>query len=149
MAAMVADECSPLKSTTYSSKPRANVELDRNMESPVGILFVITDLRLEIGGMLRERAEVNASFLISQRPVDRNYPDIDDDIMPAAKECAVEFIARVMADKSLKLIGDEVMMRAVFDRSDSARSGYNIIFTVEERAGECIPDEFPVTCGND
>ena len=138
MAAMVADECCGLKSWTYSSKPRANVELDRNMESPVGVLFVITDLRLNIGGMLKEEAEVNVSFLISQRPGDKKYSEVDDTILRQTKDIAVDFISRVLSDKSLQIDGEFVEMKAVFDRSDSVRSGYNISMTIKERQGECI-----------
>lgn len=135
--AMVQDTGCALNSYTYSTKPSANVTLDRGKPSPVAVVFVVTDIDLDVNGLMRERAEVNVSMLVSQKPIDKNHEDVDDTIMETSKELCVDFVSRILQDKTLMIDDDTVHLKAVFDRSDSNRSGYNLTMTLVERQGEC------------
>lgn len=139
LSAMVDDSGSELASYQYNSKPLANVSLDRNKPSPTALLLVITDWDLEHNGVtVKESAEVNVSFLISQRPADRNMTAVDDNIIDRAVGIAVDFISRLMADKSLRIEDESVKVKSVYDRSDSTRSGVNLTLRITEKQGVCL-----------
>lgn len=139
LAAMVEDSGSALQSYQYNSKPLANVVLDRNKPSPTALLLVITDWDMEHNGLnVRESAEVNVSFLISQRPADRNMADVDGQIIDRAIGIAVDFITRLMADKSVRIEDETIRVKSVYDRSDSTRSGVNLTLRITEKQGVCL-----------
>lgn len=139
LAAMVEDSGSALQSYQYNSKPLANVTLDRSKPSPTALLLVITDWELQHNGLnVKESAEVNVSFLISQRPADRNMTDVDSNIIDRAVNIAVDFISRLMEDKSLRIEDDTLKVKSVYDRSDSTRSGVNLTLTITEKQGACL-----------
>lgn len=142
LKAMVADSGCALKSYQYNSKPLANVSLDRNKPSPTAFLLVITDWELDISkrNSVREQAEVNISFLTNQRPPDRGMEPVDADIITPMAGIAADFLARLMADRSLAIADDTVRMKSIYDRSDSTRSGVNITLHIEERQGVCMDD---------
>lgn len=147
LQAMVDDAECGLQSYQYNSKPLANVSLDRNKKSPTAFLLVITDWELDISkrNSIREQAEVNISFLTNQRPPDRGMAPVDADIITPMASLAADFLARLMADRSLALDDDTVRMKSVYDRSDSTRSGVNITLHLEERQGVCMDDFIGIT----
>lgn len=142
LKAMVADSGCALESYQYNSKPLANVSLDRNKKSPTALLLVITDWQLDISkrNSVREQAEVNISFLTNQRPPDRGMEPVDTDIITPMASLAADFLARLMADRSLVISDDRVIMKSIYDRSDSTRSGVNLTLHIEERQGVCLED---------
>lgn len=135
--AMTEDEGCKLLSYVYSTKPSANVSLDRSKPSPVAVVFVVTDIDLNVNGLMKERAEVNISMLCSQRPMDKNHEDLDDGIMEDSKLLCTEFVKRILEDRTLAIEDDTVHLKAVYDRSDSNRSGYNLTMTLVQKQGEC------------
>lgn len=144
LAAMVEDSGSYLQSYQYNSKPLANVSLDRNKPSPTALLLVVTDWNLIPNGTnVKESAEVNVSFLISQRPADKNMTAVDENIIDRAAAIAVDFISRVMAEKTLRIEDDTLKVKSVYDRSDSTRSGVNLTLTITEKQGVCADAYYP------
>lgn len=142
LQSMVADSGCALESYQYNSKPLANVSLDRNKKSPTALLLVITDWQLDISkrNSVREQAEVNISFLTNQRPPDRGMEPVDADIITPMAGIAADFLARLMADRTLSIDDETVRMQSIYDRSDSTRSGVNITLHLEEKQGVCIDD---------
>lgn len=135
---MVNDEYCDLASYQYEDKPTANVKLDNKKPSPTALFIQITDWKLSFDRMtVKEKAYVNISFLSKESKLDAG--GIEQDVIIAEmKDLAVDFLQRLLEDKSLKILDDTIDMKSVFLRSDSNRTGVNISLEVEEKQGECI-----------
>lgn len=135
---MVNDEYCDLASYQYEDKPTANVKLDNKNPSPTALFIQITDWKLSFDRMtVKEKAYVNISFLSKESKLDAG--GIEQDVIIAEmKDLAVDFLQRLLEDKSLRLLDDTIDMKSVFLRSDSNRTGVNISLEVEEKQGECI-----------
>lgn len=135
---MVNDEYCDLASYQYEDKPTANVKLENKKPSPTALFIQITDWKLSFDRMtVKEKAYVNISFLSKESKLDAG--GIEQDVIIAEmKDLAVDFLQRLLEDKSLRILDDTIDMKSVFLRSDSNRTGVNISLEVEEKQGECI-----------
>ncbi len=138
LAAMVEDTGCDLASYQYNDASTANVRLDSKMPSPTALFYQITDWRLDFStGLLKERTSINVSFLKKETKLDDGGSD-QDAIIDDMKEIAIDFLSRVLADKTLRLLDYDIRMKSVFLRSDSNRTGVNLTLEIEEVQGECI-----------
>jgi len=135
---MVDDNDSLLKSFQYNDKPTANVKLDSKMEDITAILFQITDFELQTNRLtVREKADINISFLQKESKLDAEGYE-QDIIIDNTKDAALDFVKRLMDDKTLRIIDDTIDVKSVYLRSDSNRTGVNINLKIEQKQGECL-----------
>lgn len=138
LSAMVEDTGCELASYQYNDAATANVRLDNKMPSPTALLYQITDWKLDIStGLLKEKASLNISFLQKEKKLDDGGMD-QDVIIDAMKAIAIDFLQRLLADRSLVLLNNEINMKSVFLRSDSNRTGVMLELEIEERQPSCI-----------
>lgn len=135
---MVDDNDSLLKSFQYNDKPTANVKLDSKMEDITAILFQITDFELQMNRLtVREKADINITFLQKESKLDAEGYE-QDIIIDNTKDVAIDFIERLMDDKTLRILDDTIDVKSVYLRSDSNRTGVNINLKIEQKQGECL-----------
>lgn len=138
LKAMEEDTNCDLASWQYEDKPTANVRLDGNKPSPTALLIQITNWEMPTDRLnIREKADINVTFLEKESKMDSGGLQ-QDAIIDRMKDLAVDFISRLLADKTLKVLDDTVTVKSVFHRSDSNRTGVNISLEVEERQGRCL-----------
>lgn len=138
LATMVADEDCELKSYQYNDKPTANVVLDSKMPNPTALLLQVTDWYMEadmVSG--KERTNINISFLTKEAKLDakgdEQQPIVDD-----MKDIAIDFIKRLYAVKTLRILDDKIKLKSVFLKGDSNRTGVNLSLDIEERQAHCL-----------
>ena len=135
---MVDDNDSLLKSFQYNDKPTANVKLDSKMEDITAILFQITDFELQMNRLtVREKADINITFLQKESKLDAEGYE-QDIIIDNTKDVAIDFIERLMDDKTLRILDNTIDVKSVYLRSDSNRTGVNINLKIEQKQGECL-----------
>lgn len=143
LQAMTDDSSCDLASWQYEDKPTANVRLDNKMPSPTCLFMQITDFAIDHSLVTaREKASVNLTFLEKEGKLDAGGLQ-QDEIIDRMKALAIEFVQRLMAVKTVKIMNDEIKAKSVFLRSDSNRSGVNIELELEQRQGECIGGAIP------
>ena len=135
---MVDDNDSLLKSFQYNDKPTANVKLDSKMEDITAILFQITDFELQMNRLtVREKADINITFLQKESKLDAEGYE-QDIIIDNTKDAALDFVKRLMDDKTLRILDNTIDVKSVYLRSDSNRTGVNINLKIEQKQGECL-----------
>lgn len=138
LSAMTEDNNSNLQSYQYNDKPTANVTLDRNKPSPTALFMQITDWTLATNrANIKEVANINVSFLDKEKKLDAQGNE-QDTIISNMKDIAIDFLQRLFADKTLKVLDEKIEMKSVFLRSDSNRSGVNITLKISETQGDCL-----------
>ena len=135
---MVADTDSLVNSYQYNDKPTANIRLDSKMEDITAVLFQITDFKLQTNRLtVKEECDINISFLQKETKLDAQGME-QDGIIDNCKDAALDFIKRVMCDKTLKILDDTIEVKSVYLRSDSNRTGVNVTLKISEIQGSCI-----------
>lgn len=135
---MVADTASNLASFQYNSIAKGNVRLDAKMANPTALLVQITDWSLDLTNMTkREAVEVSLFFLDKETKID-NEALAQEVIIKNMADIACDFLSRLMADKSLRIVDEKVKIKSVFYQSDSNRDGVCLQMRIEERGGSCL-----------
>lgn len=135
---MVADTTSNLASFQYNSIAKGNVRLDAKMANPTALLVQITDWSLDLTNMTkREAVEVSLFFLDKETKIDNEALN-QEVIIKRMADIACDFLSRLMADKSLRIVEDKVNVKSVFYNSDSNRDGVCLQMRIEERGGSCL-----------
>lgn len=135
---MVADTDSLVNSYQYNDKPSANIRLDSKMEDITAVLFQITDFKLQTNRLtVKEECDINISFLQKETKLDAQGTE-QDGIIDNCKDAAIDFIKRVMADRTLKVLDDTIEVKSVYLRSDSNRTGVNVTLKISEVQGQCL-----------
>lgn len=137
---MVADEQCELASYQYNSIAKGNVRLDAKMANPTALLVQITDWSLDLTNMTkREAVEVSLFFLDKETKID-NEALAQEVIIKNMADIACDFLARLMTDKSLRIVivDENVKIKSVFYQSDSNRDGVCLQMRIEERGGSCL-----------
>lgn len=135
---MVADTASDLASFQYNSIAKGNVRLDAKMANPTALLVQITDWSLDLTNMTkREAVEVSLFFLDKETKID-NEALAQEVIIKNMADIACDFLARLMTDKSLRIVDENVKIKSVFYQSDSNRDGVCLQMRIEERGGSCL-----------
>ena len=135
---MVQDTDSLVNSYQYNDKPTANLVLDKKMEDITAVLFQITDFKLNTNRLtVKEEADVNITFLQKETKLDAQGTE-QDTMVDNTKDAALDFISRVIADRSLKILNDSIDVKSVYMRSDSNRTGVNIQLKITETQGQCL-----------
>lgn len=135
---MVNDTDSLVNSYQYNDKPTANIRLDSKMEDITAVLFQITDFKLQTNRLtVKEECDINISFLQKETKLDAQGTE-QDGLIDSCKDAALDFIRRVMCDKTLKILDDTIDVKSVYLRSDSNRTGVNVTLKISEIQGSCL-----------
>lgn len=135
---MVEDPDSLLNSYQYNDKPTANVRLDSKMEDITAILYQITDFQLQTNRLtVKEKADINITFLQKETKLDAQGTE-QDVIIDNTKDVALDFLKRVIAEKTLKILDETIDVKSVYLRSDSNRTGVNMTLKITETQGHCL-----------
>lgn len=135
---MIDDPDCALASYQYNNLSKANVKLDYKKPSPTALFIQITDFVLDISLInKREKVNVLVSFLTKENKLDGQAVD-QDVLIDDMSNLAVEFLKRVKADKTIRILNDEINFKSVFLTSDSNRTGVSIELDLLDLAGECI-----------
>lgn len=135
---MVSDDNCELKSWQYNSKADSNIRLDNKMPSPTCLFLQITDFELITNFMtVKEKAHLNICFMEKENKIDSQGLE-QDVIITRMKDLAVDFLQRLFEEKSLQILDDTLVLRSVFYRSDSNRTGVCVMVDVQERQGDCL-----------
>lgn len=126
-----------LTSVTYQSPAKSNVETD-TMTAPMAVLYVVTDHKLDLKrNSARETAEVNLFLLNRNTRLDWDGVGATAYI-DAMAQVALEVVARVKADTTMRIDSDQLDVRSVFDLNDTNLAGVSLQFTLTELQGQCI-----------
>ena len=135
---MVSDDNCELQSWQYNSKPDSNIKLDNKMPSPTCLFLQITDFELITNSMtVKEKAHLNICFLEKESKIDSQGLE-QDVIITRMKDLAIDFIQRLFNEKTLQILDKTLVLKSVFYRSDSNRTGVCLMVDVQKRQGDCI-----------
>lgn len=125
-----------VKTVFYSSSWDANLRIDRN-PSPIALLFLLSDWSINIAsGTKKESAQLQVFF--ADRAKFDSTGEQKDVIVKRMETLATEFISRVLADKSIRIVDDDVKMRSSYGQFDAFVVGVSVTLRLEERQGSCI-----------
>lgn len=126
-----------LESVIYNPPAKVNVVTD-TAASPCGVLYCLTDGTIDLTlGQMRERAEVNVLFITHQSQLDFNGTS-NEPLLDAMVEVAKDFIADVLESPAIDIVGNEVVIRCLYDFEDTNTTGVSLQFTAEEVQGQCV-----------
>lgn len=127
-----------LNSYQYNDKPTSNLVLDKKMEDITAVLFQITDFTITTNRLtVKEEADINITFLQKETKLDAQATE-QDTMVDNTKDVAIDFIKRVIADNTLKILDDTIQCKSVYLRSDSNRTGVNVQLRITEKQGSCL-----------
>lgn len=125
-----------VKYVMYDSSFSANVRIDRN-PSPIALLYLLSDWQIDVSrGTKKEGAEIQV-FFADRAKFDCKGED-KDSIVKRMETLALDFISRVLAEKSLAVVDDTVKMRSSYGQFDAFMVGVSVTLRLEERQGSCI-----------
>ena len=108
------------------------------MEDITAVLFQITDFTITTNRLtVKEEADINITFLQKETKLDAQATE-QDTMVDNTKDVAIDFIKRVIADNTLKILDDTIQCKSVYLRSDSNRTGVNVQLRISEKQGQCI-----------
>lgn len=133
LADMVANTTCELQSWQYQSMAKGNVRLDTKMPNPTALFVQITDWSIDMTRISkREASEISVFFLDKETKLD-NEAMSQDVIIDRMMDIATDFILRVMADRDLKIVDDNIKIKSVFYQSDSNRDGVCVQMRIETK----------------
>lgn len=125
-----------LKTVIYDSGFSSNVRIDRQ-EDPIGLLYLLTDWNLDISsGIKKEIAEIEV-FFCKRAKFDVKGEE-KDVIVTEMAEIAEDFIARVLADTTLKVEDNSITMRSSYGKFDAFVVGVSVRIRIGEKQGSCL-----------
>lgn len=127
-----------VKTVFYTSSWDSNLRIDRK-PTPLALLLLISDWTIDISrGTKKESGELQVFF--ADRAKFDSTGEQKDVIVKRMEELATEFIAKVMADKSIRIIDDSVKMRSSYGSWDTFVVGVSVTMRIEEKRGSCLPE---------
>lgn len=125
-----------LKTVIYDSGFSSNVRIDRQ-EDPIGLLYLLTDWNLDISsGIKKEIAEIEV-FFCKRAKFDVKGEE-KDVIVTEMASIAEDFISRVLADNTIKVVDDSITMRSSWGKFDAFCVGTSVKIRIEEKQGSCL-----------
>lgn len=138
LTGMVDDESCELQSWQYNDMATSNVKLDNKKPSPTAVCYQVTDFEYDLRtGIRREKANVLVAFLQKENKLDAEGLE-QDQIIKQMSDIAFEFLSKIMAEGSLRILNDKIKLKSTFLRSDSNRTGVVIELELEEKSGTCL-----------
>lgn len=138
LTGMVDDESCELQSWQYNDMATSNVKLDNKKPSPTAVCYKVTDFEYDLRtGIRREKANVLVAFLQKENKLDAEGLE-QDQIIKQMSDIAFEFLSKIMAEGSLRILNDKIKLKSTFLRSDSNRTGVVMELELEEKSGTCF-----------
>lgn len=135
---MVNDTNCDLASYQYNNLGKANVVLDNKKPNPTALFVQVTDFVIDMSMInKREKMFILVSFLQKENKLD-SEATAQDSIITDMSELAIEFVKRVRADRTIRILNDELKLKSVFYKSDSNRTGVTIELELMDLVGECL-----------
>lgn len=135
---MVDDTNCDLASYQYNNLAKANVVLDNKKPSPTALFVQVTDFVLDMSLInKREKMFILVSFLTKENKLD-SEATAQDEIIEDMSNLAVEFVKRIKADKTLRILNEDLKLKSVFYKSDSNRTGVSLELELLDLEGECL-----------
>ena len=130
----------------YDSGFSANVRIDRK-EGPYALLYLLSDWAIDVSkGTAKESAEAEV-FFFNTAKLDATGEEKDITVNEM-ETLALEFIGKVMSDRSVSVIDDKIKMRSTYGRFDKFCVGVSVHIKLEERQGTCLDDLIPMPTPN-
>lgn len=132
----ILNDIAGIQTVIYDNGHSANVRIDRN-STPAALLYTLPDWKLDISkGTAREKADIQVFFF------DRvNFDCKAEDklqIFENMNSLARDFIRELLADSEIRVLDDEVNIKAVYGEFDAFVCGCVVNITIEEKQGECL-----------
>ena len=137
----VLNDMTSVNTVMYDSGFSANVRIDRK-ESPYALLYLLSEWTVDISrGTAKEAAELEV-FFFDKADFDATGEE-KDLVVSSMNEIALEFIATVMADKSINVLDDTVKLRSSYGKFDKFCVGVSVHMNIEVKQGQCMDDLIP------
>ncbi len=125
-----------IQTVLFDNGHSSNVRIDRN-STPAALLYTLPDWTLDISkGTAREKADIQVFFF------DRvNFDSKAEDklqIFENMNSLARDFISELLSDNEIRVLDDEVNIKAVYGEFDAFVCGCVVNITIEEKQGECL-----------
>ncbi len=125
-----------LQSVLYDSAFSANVRIDRK-PLPAALFYLLSDWNLDTTlTTVKESANIQV-FFFDTCPFDAKGED-KDSIIKRMETLAKEFIANVMADKSIVIKTDKIKIQSSYGKFDKFVCGVAVSFEIEEKQASCL-----------
>lgn len=125
-----------LQTVIYDSSWSTNVRIDRR-PTPAALLYLVTDWSWDIShGTSKEAAELEV-FFFDRAKFDAKGEE-KDVIVSKMETYARDFLSRVLADHSIKVVDDTIRLRSAYGQFDSFVVGVSVHIKLELKQGECI-----------
>lgn len=116
-----------LAAVVYNSPTKVNIELDTTAH-PVAVLYIFRDGAINLdGGTKTESADVILMFLTHQSELDFDAAQ-NDVLLDAMADIAERFIADIIAADFAEFVGNEVVVRGIYDFDDKNTTGVALQF---------------------
>lgn len=136
-------EMNSVETVLYDSGFSANVRIDRK-EGPYALLYLLTDWAIDVSkGTAKEAAEIEV-FFFDKGNFDSTGEEKDVTVK-AMSVIALEFVAKLMTDKTITVKDDTIKMRSTYGRYDKFCVGVSVHVNIEAKQGTCIEDLIPNT----
>lgn len=125
-----------LQTVMYDSGFSANIRIDRK-PTPAALLYLLNDWTLDVTqSTVKESANIEVFFF------DRCQLDVKgeekDLIIQKCETLAKEFLSEILADRSIRLVGDSVRIQSSYGKFDSFCVGVAVTLKIEEKQASCL-----------
>lgn len=125
-----------IQTLIYDSAWSSNIRVDRS-PAPYAILYLLSDWTVDISsGVAKEGAQLQVFF--ADRAKFDCKGEEKDLIVTQMELIAREFIRRVLADNTIRVIDDTIKLRSSYGSFDAFVVGVSVTLNIELRQGSCI-----------
>lgn len=125
-----------IQTVIYDNQFSSNLRVDRS-PAPYAILYLLSDWTVDISsGVAKEGAQVQVFF--ADRAKFDCRGEEKDLIVTQMELIAREFIRRVLADNTIRVIDNTIKLRSSYGSFDAFIVGVSVTLNIELRQGGCI-----------
>lgn len=126
-----------LNTVIYDSGFSANVRVDRK-PSPYAIFYLLSDWNIDLskGSAVKEIANIQI-FFADRANFDAKGEEKDLIVM-RMELLAREFIRKVLEDRSIQIVDDQIRLQSSYGKFDAFLVGVTLNMKIEERQASCL-----------
>lgn len=125
-----------LKQWEYTWPQQFNV-LAGTCATPIGVLMTPSRWKMLMESTVKEDVELSVYFLTVQKELEFNASG-NEILIDKMIELAIEFMSRVLADKSFEIVSSEASGASIYDATDRNLTGVRVNLHLVERQGRCL-----------
>lgn len=125
-----------LKYVMYDSGWSANVRVDRN-PTPAALLYLLSDWKLDVSTQTVKESANMQIFFFDVTNLDAKGEE-KDLVVQRMETLAKEFIANILADKTIVIKSDKIKIESAYGRFDKFVCGVTVQLEIEERQPSCL-----------